>query len=372
MAEQLEVSEDFTEVVRKSAEAMFQQKSRQTMITPREVKQAIRDYNEEYEKRNIPGRIAMPISHNNPAHQVAYMIRYYYTHIEVTVEALNGIIHHHRDKLMDILQPSGTLRVCCLGGGPMPEIIALCLCISRLLGIATPRTEEERRAFQRIPSTEDKPGRVMTPHQPRYPLLSVHTLDLHATDWKEYFDMVAEQVYDNGKGSLYIPITNVQPIECDLTEPEQVKKCLGYVTKSNIIFASKVFSDIWSLNPCQVEENAKEILKNIQIGSLLIYMDNQNGNSVSWFTRYDWKKNGFKQLYSYDDNFDPENKMPQVHLGYQRVDPGKQDKNVLIRVYHKSSNSPLRERKRHHSEPKKQFHDSAEYMEEEYWAGKRF
>ena len=285
MAEQLEVSEDFTEAVRKCAETMLQQKSRQTMITPGEVKEAIGDYNEKYDSRNIPGSKAEPISHNDPAHQIAYMIRYYYAHIEATVEALNGIIHHHRDKLMEILQHSGTLRVCCLGGGPMPEIIALCLCISRLLGIVTPRTEEERRAFQRSPSTEDKPGKVMTLFGPQYPLLSVHTLDLHARDWKEYFDMVAEQVYNNGEGQIYIPTTNVNPINCDLTEPEQVKKCLGYVRRSNIIFASKVFSDIWSLSPRQVEENAAEILKTIQIGSLLIYMDNQNGDSVGWFPR---------------------------------------------------------------------------------------
>lgn len=220
----------------------------------------------------------------------------------------------------------------------MPELVALCLFIGKELSeLPRPQTEIERQTSQHLPSTEESPGQIATPGQSQVPLLSAHCIDLHARDWKKCFDTVAESIY-NVVGQAYIPVMNVQPVDCDLTDQEQVEQIIELIKKSKIIFSSKVFSDIYCLHPRQVEENANKIFDSITEGSILVYIDNGNGASVTWLTTtYQWGEKGFEELYFFEDCYTPQYEMPPVDIKWDSIHPGKQEKEVIIEIYHKNS-----------------------------------
>ena len=355
--------------VAEAVEDSAKQLSEKYHLTANSVKDARKDYGDKYHMRDVPHSTGEPIRHEDPAHQVAYMCKYYNAHIQMTFLTLLGVIENDRNltKLLPVLKEN-ILRVCCLGGGPMPEIVALCLFVKELLRIPRPRTEEERRAFQRLPSPEESPGKIATPSQSQLPLLSARCLDRHASSWKGCFNAVAESVYD--KGQVYIPAMNIQPIDCDLTNPDEVKLQIQVIRKSKIIFASKVFSDIYCLNPDQVEKNITEILDNIQDGSILVYMDNQHGASVHWFTKkYNWRERGFKKLFFHNGSCTPLEKMSPVDIGFDSIDAGKEEKKMIIVVYYKSSQQFLPKPKTSKKKPRQyphSYHDKAEMQEEEY------
>jgi hypothetical protein len=348
------------------------QKSKEFHLPPSRVKEAIRDYCREYGNRDAPDSTGKPIKHEDPAHQVAYMCKYYYPHLEMVYNTFVEVCKHgHRDKISLILKED-ILRVCCLGGGPMPELVALCLFIGKELSeLPRPQTETERQTFQRLPSNEESPGQIATPGQSQLPQLSAHCLDLHARDWKKCFDTVAESIY-NDVGQAYIPVMNVQPVDCDLTDQEQVEQKIELIKKSKIIFASKVFSDIYCRCPRQVEENATKIFDSIQDGSILVYIDNKNGASVTWLTtKYQWREKGFERLFSFKGCYTPQYVMPSVDIGGQLIHPGKQEKRVIIKVYYKNSKfinkkNRVRQPMLKHDAQGLGYYDYAEKEEENY------
>lgn len=296
------------------------------------VKSALLYYVAQYDARDVPeAQEGESIRHDDLAHQVGYVYKYYNSHVELVLKALEGITMKkvHEEKLCTIVQ-SEVVRVCCLGGGPLPEIVALCMFKNK--ANYTPWNEDQKERYLRSPSTDEEPGRSIS-HQPIDHQLSVRNLDLHAESWKQRFDEISPFLYE--EAGVYIPMKNINPINCDLTDLEQVRKHIGEVRKSRLIFASKVFSDIWCLDPAQVKENADIIIQNIQPGSIFVYMDNQNGASVSWFCNYKWKAWGFVQIYSYDDSYEPTHLMQPIDIAGFSIKPGKQDKCIIMKVYYR-------------------------------------
>jgi hypothetical protein len=358
--------------VAEAVEDSAKQLSEKYHLTANSVKDARKDYGDKYHMRDVPHSTGEPIRHEDPAHQVAYMCKYYNAHIQMTFLTLLGVIENDRNltKLLPVLKEN-ILRVCCLGGGPMPELVALCLFIDQELSeIPRPQTEIERQTSQHLPSTEESPGQIATLGQSLFPLLSARCLDLHSRDWKQYFDKVAESIYD--KGQAYIPVMNVQPVDCDLTDQEQVEQKIELIKKSKIIFASKVFSDIYCRCPRQVEENATKIFDSIQDGSILVYIDNKNGASVTWLTtKYQWREKGFERLFSFKGCYTPQYVMPSVDIGGQLIHPGKQEKRVIIKVYYKNSKfinkkNRVRQPMLKHDAQGLGYYDYAEKEEENY------
>jgi hypothetical protein len=332
------------------------------------VKSAIQYYVAQYNARDVTEAQKERIKHDDLAHQVGYIYKYYNSHVELVLKTLEEITmkKDHEEKLRKIFQ-SEVVRVCCLGGGPLPEIIALYMFIKdNMPSVITPTDEEQRVMYMRIPSTDQESGKIISDH-PIRPLLSVRNLDLHAESWKQRFDEITPLVL--GKARVYIPTENINPINCDLTDPEEVRQHIDEVRRSRLIFASKVFSDIWCLNPDQVMESADIIIKNIQPGSIFVYMDNQNGVSVSWFCNYKWKAWGFVQIYSYDDSYEPKNPMQPIDIAGFSVKPGKQGKRMIIKVYYRKEkpDSPLNVRERTGRSQAPPDVDKAQEMEFAFW-----
>jgi hypothetical protein len=324
------------------------------IVQASEIKSAIRYYVDQYNARDVPeAQEGERIRHDDLANQVGYIYKYYNSHVYFVLEALEGITMKevHEEKLRKIFQ-SEVVRVCCLGGGPLPEIVALCMFINK--GNYTPWNKDQKERYLRLPSTDEEPGRSIS-HQPIYPQLSVRNLDLHAESWKQQLDQISPFLCE--KPGVYIPMENINPIKCDLTDPEQVTKHIDEVSRSRLIFASKVFSDIWCLDPARVKRNAEFIIRNIQPGSFFVYMDNQNGASVSWFCEYKWKDWGFVQICSYDDSYEPEHLMQSIDIKDVSIFPGNQDKRIFMKVYYREKmtdgprTSELSNRTRQASDP---------------------
>jgi hypothetical protein len=329
------------------------------------VKSAIQYYVAQYNARDVTEAQKERIKHDDLAHQVGYIYKYYNSHVYFVLEALEGITMKevHEEKLRKIFQ-SEVVRVCCLGGGPLPEIVALCMFINK--GNYTPWNKDQKERYLRLPSTDEEPGRSIS-HQPIYPQLSVRNLDLHAESWKQQLDQISPFLCE--KPGVYIPMENINPIKCDLTDPEQVTKHIDEVSRSRLIFASKVFSDIWCLDPARVKRNAEFIIRNIQPGSFFVYMDNQNGASVSWFCNYKWREWGFIQIYSYDNSYEPKNPMQPIDIAGFSVKPGKQGKRMIIKVYYRKEkpDSPLNVRERTGRSQAPPDVDKAQEMEFAFW-----
>jgi hypothetical protein len=277
------------------------------------------DYQKQYSYRDLIVQESADsdkssINHSYPARIAFYIWRFYFVHMEFVMKALGEINsrEQHRETLLEVLRRDD-LRVCCLGGGPLPEVVALI-------------------QFREIALHSPTPA----------PGIHVHNLDLNAESWGLAFQTLANEL--NRVCSLgHVPVNDIDFIPCDLLSRDEVQRHIEHIKRSQVIFASKAFSEIWCLGPNQAEENLTHILSSIQIGSIFIYMDNYRGASVSWFKTHDWKNSGFKRLYSFEGVLTVQQEIPPVRIGVYHIYPIQMMK-AVVKVYIKVSNTPLRRR----------------------------
>ena len=135
------------------------------------------------------------INHSYPPRIAFYIWRFYFVHMEFVMKALGEINsrEQHRETLLEVLRRDD-LRVCCLGGGPLPEVVALI-------------------QFREIALRSPTPA----------PGIHVHNFDLNAESWGLAFQTLANEL--NRVCSLgHVPINDVNFIPCDLLSRKEVQR----------------------------------------------------------------------------------------------------------------------------------------------------